>query len=232
MGGQILTQSNSDLSSGKNENPERATYLEQIKQELQLTWPKNRTINLVFHGHSVPAGYFATPNVHTLEAYPVLSLNQVKKIYPLAVVNTITTAIGGENSASGAKRFTREVLAHRPDVVFIDYALNDRRLGLEAAKKAWEKMIKKALKKQVKVILLTPTPDLKEDILAKDTELSKHAKQIRSLATIYQVGLVDSYLLFQELARKEDLEDYMAQGNHINAQGHGLVAREIMTWFK
>jgi len=34
------------------------TYL---KTELQKEWPKNRAMNIVFHGHSVPAGYFKTP---------------------------------------------------------------------------------------------------------------------------------------------------------------------------
>ena len=31
----------------------KATYLEKIKAEMLVEWPKNRTINLVFHGHSV-----------------------------------------------------------------------------------------------------------------------------------------------------------------------------------
>ena len=31
----------------------KASYLEKIKAEMLVEWPKNRTINLVFHGHSV-----------------------------------------------------------------------------------------------------------------------------------------------------------------------------------
>lgn len=215
----------------KNTIADRSTYLSEIKAQLQLKWPKNSTINLVFHGHSVPAGYFATPNVHTLSSYPHLSLKKVKKDYPWAVVNSITTAIGGENSIAGAKRFSTTVLSHRPDVLFIDYGLNDRRAGLEAAKEAWEQMIEEALAKGVKVILLTPTPDLREDLLALGTPLGKHAAQIRSLAAKYKVGLVDSYQLFQDLARKERLEDYMAQSNHVNALGHEVVANAIKRWF-
>jgi len=42
-------------------------YLSDVKQELEKTWPQNRTVNLVFHGHSVPAGYFLTPHVNTLQ---------------------------------------------------------------------------------------------------------------------------------------------------------------------
>jgi len=44
-----------------------ATYLNDLKLEMKIEWPKNRTINIVFHGHSVPAGYFKTPQVNTIE---------------------------------------------------------------------------------------------------------------------------------------------------------------------
>jgi len=76
-------------------------YLSDIKIELKKEWPKNKTINLVFHGHSVPAGYFKTPIVNTLQSYPYQVLEQLKILYPLAVINVINTAIGGENSING-----------------------------------------------------------------------------------------------------------------------------------
>ena len=43
--------------------------------------------------------------------------------------------------------------------VTIDYALNDRGLGLERARAAWVAMIAQAQAKGINVILLTPTPD-------------------------------------------------------------------------
>jgi len=142
----------------------KANYLEKIKADMLVEWPKNRTINLVFHGHSVPAGYFKTPVVNTLASYPYLVLKDLKSAYPMTVVNVINTSIGGEHSESGLKRFEADVLTHKPDVLFIDYALNDRGMGLERAKIAWEKMIRLALEKNIKVILLTPSPDQRVDI--------------------------------------------------------------------
>jgi len=47
----------------------------------------------------------------------------------------ICTAIGGENSSAGARRFESDVLVHKPDVLFIDYALNDRGLASNSPKK-------------------------------------------------------------------------------------------------
>lgn len=75
-------------------------YLKDIKTELTKEWPKNRTINLVFHGHSVPSGYFKTPIVNTFDSYPYQLLRQLKSKYPYAVINVIVTSIGGENSVS------------------------------------------------------------------------------------------------------------------------------------
>lgn len=166
----------------KNEIADPSNYLNDIKTELKKEWPKNKTINLVFHGHSVPAGYFKTPIVNTLESYPFQLLKELKAIYPYAVINIINTSIGGENSISGEKRFISEVLNHTPDVLFIDYALNDRRIGLDQSYKAWSSMINKALKKNIKIILLTPSPDQSVDILKPNNELEQYAKQIKRLS--------------------------------------------------
>lgn len=211
---------------------DRKIYLNDFVKEMNMKWPKNRTLNIVFHGHSVPSGYALTPKVNTLHAYPHLVLCGLKEIYSSAVLNVITTSIGGEQSEKGAWRFEDEVLPHRPDVLFVDYALNDRSIGLERSEKAWRQMIEKALAKKIKIILLTPTPDLKEDILSDDAPLLSYANMIKRLATEYKIGLVDSYACFKRKAEEgEQLKMYMSQNNHPNAFGHSVVANEILPWF-
>lgn len=210
-----------------------STYLNDLKLEMQKEWPKNRTINIVFHGHSVPAGYFKTPQVNTLGAYPNLFLKKLKTIYPLTVVNVIVTAIGGENSGKGAERFEREVLIHKPDLILIDYSLNDRGVGLEKAYSAWNQMIKSAKDQGIKVILLTPSPDQNVNYADSANELRKHTDQVRKLASENQVGLADSYLAFEFLyPDKEQLSKYMSQVNHPNELGHELIANELIKWFQ
>ena len=208
-------------------------YLKEIKEEFTKKWPNNRTINLVFHGHSVPAGYFKTPIVNTLESYPFLVLKTIKEHYPYAVVNIINTSIGGENSVSGAERFESEVLIHKPDVLFIDYALNDVGVGLKKSYEAWNNMIRKALDKDIKIILLTPSPDQRVNILEVNNVLEQHKNQIQQLAKENGVGLVDSYALFKEkLITGDSIPKFMSQVNHPNAEGHKLIADEIYTYFQ
>lgn len=211
----------------------KANYLEKIKGEMLVEWPKNRTINLVFHGHSVPAGYFKTPTVNTLASYPYLVLKDLKSAYPMTVVNVINTSIGGENSESGLKRFEADVLTHKPDVLFIDYALNDRVMGLERAKIAWKKMIRLALEKNIKVILLTPSPDQRVDIKDDLSILDQHANQIKELAKSFQIGLIDTYALYKNKVKSgSNLVDYMSQVNHPNEKGHQMITDEIISYFK
>jgi lysophospholipase L1-like esterase len=209
-----------------------ATYLAAIRAEMQKTWPKNRLVNVVCHGHSVPAGYFRTPVVDSPHAYPHLLFLKLKEHYPHAVVNVIVTAIGGENAVSGAARFERDVLSLRPDVVTIDYALNDRGVGLPAARAAWVSMITQAQARNIPVILLTPTPDQGARLDDPNDPINQHAQQIRDLAAQYHVGLVDSLAAFK--ARIKDgikLADLMSQGNHPNTAGHEIVADALLPWF-
>ena len=208
-------------------------YLDPVLDELQKQWPANQTVNIVCHGHSVPSGYFATPYVNPLEAYPHLLFKLIKQRFPFAVINVIVTAIGGENAEQGAQRFDSEVLNHNPSVITLDYGLNDRRIGLEKAKSAWERMIETAIEKGIKVILLTPSWEKSYFSGNSDwTSLTEHAGQIRDLAQKHNVGLADVFSRFQEFIKKpEDLIALLSHVNHPSAAGHEIIAAEIAKYF-
>ena len=213
---------------------DRSSYLSEVIDILKTHWPDNRTINIICHGHSVPAGYFATPLVDSLSAYPHLLYVGLKQRFPFAVVNVIVTAIGGETSESGAARFKQDVLCHRPDVVTIDYGLNDRVIGQEKAFVSWSSMIQAGLAYGSKVLLLTPTVDMTQapsNVGAEKDLLAAHASQIRRLASDYEIGLVDSFAACQAYISTGDLSDILSWQNHPNRNGHELVARELLRWF-
>ena len=209
------------------------TYLDPVIDELAKQWPGNKTVNIVCHGHSVPSGYFATPFVNAFESYPHVLHKILKERFPFAVINVIVTAIGGEHSAEGAKRFESEALNHNPSVVTIDYGLNDRGIGEEAAKKSWESMIEKALARGVKVLLLTPSWDKSYYTCDENWEkLERHAEQIRILAKQYEIGLADSFSRFKEYVKDgSDLTVLLSHVNHPSAAGHKMIAEELAKYF-
>ena len=226
----------SSVSGGAQQSEAKAaaplTYLADVCSQCHRQWPTNRMVQIVCHGHSVPAGYFRTPVVETFNAYPHLLHQGIAARFPFAVVNVTVTAIGGENSESGARRFERDVISLRPDVVTIDYSLNDRGIGLARAEAAWRCMLTNATAHGIKVILLTPTPDQSADLSNPDDPLAQHATQVRRLAAEHGVGLADSLAVFQRAVREgRPLRELMSQVNHPNRAGHELVAAELLHWF-
>ncbi len=207
-------------------------YLAGVTAALEKSWPTNHIVNIVCHGHSVVAGYFKTPEVRLLEAYPALLRRDLAGRFPHAVLNVTVTAIGGEDAEQGAVRFARDVLSLHPDVVTLDYGLNNRRIGLARSETAWRSMIAAAQKQSVKIILLTPTADLSARLNDPQDPLNQEAELIRRLAGEYHTGLVDSLASFKNYVHQGgQLVDLMAQVNHPNAAGHALVAAELIKWF-
>lgn len=204
----------------------------ELLAEFSKKWPGNRAIHLVFHGHSVPAGYHKTPEVKPFESYPHLLYQRLKREYPAAVINIIVTAKGGEHSVAGAARFERDVLVHRSDVIFIDYALNDRRQAPEAVEAAWRAMIQAARERKIPLILLTPTGDLSADFDKPEDPLHQRAALIRRIATEENVLLADVSAAWQaELAKPTPHIELLSQGNHPNLRGHQLVEATLSRFF-
>jgi acyl-CoA thioesterase I len=209
-------------------------YFDSLVAAMRVEWPNNRTLNLVAHGHSVPAGYFKTPDIRTFDSYPHLFHLGLKQRFPHALLNMVVTARGGEHSESGAERFERDVLAVRPELVTIDYGLNDRGIGLDRARSCWSFMIRKSSEAGAKVILLTPTGDSRvTDFLSDRDLLSRHAAQIRELALEFQVPLVDSHRMYQEHVRNGGaITDLLSQVNHPNRRGHEWIANALLGNFR
>ena len=55
----------------------------------------------------------------------VFSLDRLKKEFPTATFREISAAIGGTGSDLGAFRVGHDVIAHQPDLVFVEFAVND-----------------------------------------------------------------------------------------------------------
>ncbi len=205
-----------------------AQDLSPLAELMKTAWPKNRTINVVFHGHSVPAGFHKTPEVKTFESYPHLVHLKLKEQYPKAVINVITTAIGGETSIPGAARFERDVMSLKPDLIFIDYALNDRRQPADKVEAAWLEMIAIAKKANVPVVLLTPTGDSSAKLEDPDDALNQRASLIRKIAAEQKVLLGDVFAAWvAEVKKGTPQTDLLSQVNHPNLKGHTLAAETI-----
>jgi len=159
-----------------------------------------------------------------MDAYPSRTLALISEKYPFAQFNVIVTARGGENSVQGSARFD-EVLKHQPDVLIIDYVLNDRDLTLAQSETAISGMVASARKSGACVVLATASPDISANA-DNARRLRQHSQQIRVLAAKTGSLLLDEEALFSAIP-SEELNDYMAQPNHPNERGHALIANHL-----
>ena len=66
-----------------------------------------------------------------------------KEQYPKAEIKEIFAALGGTGSELGVFRYDDDVLRHKPDLVFVEFAVNDGRTPEETITKAFEGIIHK-----------------------------------------------------------------------------------------
>lgn len=79
---------------------------------------RGQEITVVFLGGSITRGGGASGYVESTAAW-------LDSTWPHAEISVINAGISGTDSAFGAKRFDRDVLVHNPDLVLIEFAVND-----------------------------------------------------------------------------------------------------------
>ncbi len=82
-----------------------------------------RSVTVAYLGGSTAAGMGA--NQAKKSSYGALVTAWLRARYPQAQIHELNAAISGTGSLYGAIRLRRDVIAHKPDLVFIDLALDD-----------------------------------------------------------------------------------------------------------
>lgn len=166
----------------------------------------------------------------------------------------INAGIGGNTTANAKARFEEDVLDRHPDLVVIQFGINDSAVDVWKKPPATESRVKKnqyaenlerfvdTLRKAgCQVILMTPnpirwTPGLKgqygkppyrpDRADGFNVTLSPYADCVRAVAKNKKVPLVDVYAAFQAYGKVkgQSVDDLLLDGMHPNDKGHRFVA--------
>lgn len=132
-------------------------------------------------------------------------------------VNYVNAGISGTPSKLGILRLDRDVLAYDPDIVFIEFAVND---GGEADyQNAYESIVKTLLQKNIAVVLLF-------SVTENDHSAQDYMKQIGEAYRLPMISYCDA-LRFMFENERMTWQDFSDDQSHPNVEGHALVARMI-----
>jgi lysophospholipase L1-like esterase len=139
-------------------------------------------------------------------SYRALVGQKLQARYPQAHFTFVDAAIGGSGAQLGAFRFDRDVLARRPDLLFLDFTLND---GTDATTPdtlaAQEAIIRRAIV-EARCPVVQMFLAAREHVTVGTTEKMKRRAAHLAIAEAYGVPCGDAIGLMQEKYRRGELD--------------------------
>lgn len=112
---------------------------------------RHEPVSVVFFGGSLTWGANASDPL--LTSYRGRMMEWLRSQYPQTPIAFHDAAIGGSGSQLGMFRLERDVLAHKPDLVFLDFTVNDDAEGKDVQSLAsYEEIVRKLLGQESMVV--------------------------------------------------------------------------------
>lgn len=144
-------------------------------------------------------------------------------LYPAGAVSVLNAGISGDNAINGEKRLERDVLCHHPDLVIVNFGLNDAMGGISSLSdyaEAMDGIMKRVLDSGAECLLLTPN---RMCAYAANTIHDDEIKDIAAAAAnVQNGGTLDAFVeKAREIAQKNDvpIADAYARWNRLEAFG-------------
>lgn len=230
----------------------------------ELLAKKNRDIigaepvTAAFLGDSVTHGCFEcyideNGNVDTVfergHSYAAIFAEIVSVLYPRAQLNLINAGTSGGTAALAVKRLERDVLRFSPDLLVVNFALNDSGAGdagLPDYRANLREIFRRAKASGAEVILLTPNPmcyyasaqltqpllhKLAEEFSVRSAEgvLDRYVVAAKEVAAKEGVPVCDCYEIWKNLQKNGvDVTALLANRlNHPSREMHYLFAFKL-----
>jgi lysophospholipase L1-like esterase len=209
--------------------------------------PPTRTLSRVFAklkaGQETTIAYFGG-SITAAPGYRVKTFNWFKETFPQAKLVEVNAAIGGTGSDLGAFRCAGDVIAKKPDLVFLEFSLNDGHPANEFRKATVEGIVRQlwASESKPEIVFLYTTSRM----------LNHPRVSYPIVAKYYGIPDIDLQPTLVEAAKRTDLPkpteeqladtkkyDWTAPGQvfmgdavHPNDLGHTLYTETIVAWLK
>jgi hypothetical protein len=171
-------------------------------------------------------------------SYRALVSQKFQEYYPKAHFNFVDASIGGTGAQLGAFRLDRDVLAYEPDLLFLDFTLNDNAYRITSdTLAAQEAIIRRTIEQAdcpVMQLFLAAKAYVTDEHLEKMQRRTAHME----LAQAYKVPCADAIVLMRQMYREGQLDlDQIWPPERFDTchpcdQGYALYAQAVWSAFE
>jgi lysophospholipase L1-like esterase len=207
------------MAEADNQGRFLARTLEDLKNGCDVT--------IVAFGDSITAGYAVR------RGFTSFWREMLQKKYPDAKIEMINSGVSGDTTMDGLARLDWTVLSYEPDLVTINFGINDcvLRLGLDDFEINLVEMVRRIRAGPGSEILLLSSQPLETP--PYDRLVLDYYQAIERVAKEMDVGFVDVYGAWMERIRQgTPLGSLILSGlDHPNEAGYKIIAEELMKLF-
>lgn len=210
-----------------------------LRNGLPLSGEKLRTgqpLSIAFLGGSITQA----------PGYRVQFEEWLKASYPSVRFNTLNAGIGGTGSDLGVARVDEQVLVHTPDLVFVEFAVNDANTDSLQILRSMEGIVRKIKKQSGKtdICFLYTTNKPQQETILSGTH-GRSARIMEQVADYYGIPSVSFDFAVASLLRQGqlvmqglkgvDYEDkiiFTEDGTHPSMEGHRIYKKTLCEAFR
>ena len=205
------------------------TKLDRFTEKTRSKLQRGENVTIVAFGDSITFGFAVS------KGFTSFWMDMLKEKYPLAKIQMINEGICGETSLDGVSRLEWSVISNEPDLVTINFGINDMYmgLGLSQFKGNLIGMVDRILDEVgCEVLLLSSEPLLTPSF---DKRILDYYTVLKQVAEEMDVGFVNVYEAWMKIVEKSEgvtLESLILPGlDHPNEAGYRIIAKELMRLF-
>jgi len=179
-----------------------------------------KPVTVAYLGGSIMAGAGAGDPNKT--SYRAIATEWLRQEYPRSLITEINASVAGTGSLYGAMRARRDVIAHKPDLVLIDFAANDANDPEDAVKKSLEGMARQ--------LLGVPQPPEIVLLYSGGARRLTQTEWYELIAGYYHLPSIE----FQQKAADaaDSSKASVKDGNEVSDEVHKAYASEIIGFFQ
>ena len=181
--------------------------------QAMLRAQNGEAITIGFLGGSITEGYFSTtPDLN----YASRVTKWWRDTFPNADVSIVNAGVGGTGSIIGVHRMNDHLLCRKPDVIVVEFAVNDLGKYAVPSRESYENVVRRCLKSGAAVLMLFTLNKEGKNVQDEQIEIGRH----------YDLPMISvKNAIWPPLANGErKWEDYSGDNVHPNDNGHAVVA--------